>query len=302
VTTYLWHTSSNADDRFEMIRLKENRNRRDVSVRYVWYLTGAIVPLFASVMGLMALDVRVSDVIQNQDRILRLAERLRLSSEELTETARRYVITGDPRFKRRHAEIGYATPEQVPHSLIGLDAYLEPRKPNATESTSPSTAIYNARISGMSDASLSRAQAAVTASEDLARLEALAMRRAESSRMEEQLAAISMLYDRPYLDAKAQIMRPIAQLEDTARATARKELEQINKCTVLARWIAGISGALALAVLQHLFFAIRWASASESPKFNRQNRSDEAKERREVGSSASGDEAVLKARSATAER
>ena len=68
--------------------------------RNVWFTVSLVVAMAALFFAYTALESKVDDAHALRFRSVRLADELRLSSDELTRMVRCYVATGDVSFKQ----------------------------------------------------------------------------------------------------------------------------------------------------------------------------------------------------------
>jgi len=145
-----------------------------------------------------------------------LADELRQSSNDLTRMVRTYIATGNPRYKQHYQEIldirdGKA-PRPEAYDDIYWDLVLDDARPRGFGQAIPLLDLM--RQAGFTEAELAKLAEAKSNSDKLTKTELAAMRLIESigpvTTLQRQ-AAIHMLYDATYHQAKADIMQPIAE-------------------------------------------------------------------------------------------
>ncbi len=145
-----------------------------------------------------------------------LADQLRHSSDELTQMARTYVATGDPRYKKYYQDIldirDGKKPRPEEYSHVYWDMVLANTQSPRMESGRDIALLDLMRQSGFTDEELGKLAEAKANSDGLATLEFEAMRLAESvgpNAEAKRARAVLMLHDENYHQAKAAIMQPI---------------------------------------------------------------------------------------------
>ncbi|MBL8494749.1 MAG: response regulator [Rhodocyclaceae bacterium] len=194
---------------------------------------------------------------------LHLGADMRQSSEDLTNMARSYVVTGDPVYRELYREIlEIRDGRRAPHPR-GASLYWErPRQADGQPAAPPARQSLADRFrkAGLTEAELARLDAAKAASDALARIELDAMARVEATGGRDEftrLAAIAVLHDDAYFRAKAEIM----QLVDEFNGMAERRMQQtvhIAKRRALEFRIAFIAlGAMLLALLWNVHRKLR---------------------------------------------
>lgn len=191
---------------------------------------------------------------------LLLAAELRQSSDDLTRMVRSYIITGDPIYKRHYREIldirdGVA-PRPVDYENIYWDLVLgDDRRPRPTgAAVSLMTLMQQAGFTEEEFAKLAEAKAN---SDALTRTEFEAMRLLESSSPAGGIGrerATLMLHDAAYHQAKANIMRPIAEFNEMS---GRRTLTAVRSAEDGAAMMRGVFILFSLLLLFMLWRTYR---------------------------------------------
>ena len=75
--------------------------KRSSFSRNVWLTAGLVVAMAVLFFAYTALEGKVDEAHAQRFRSVRLADELRLSSDELSRMARSYIATGDANYKKR---------------------------------------------------------------------------------------------------------------------------------------------------------------------------------------------------------
>lgn len=149
-----------------------------------------------------------------------LASQLRQSSDDLTQMARSYVITGNPIYKQHYQEIAAIRDGKKPRPVAYQNIYWDlvqlddkrPR-PNSKQTIALLELMRQAHFTDMELAKLAQAKAN---SDALINTELAAMKLVDSTAKvtdKNRLIASDILYDAAYHQAKANIMRPINEFQ-----------------------------------------------------------------------------------------
>ncbi|WP_085909260.1 ATP-binding protein [Kiloniella majae] len=183
---------------------------------------------------------------------LKLADRLRQSSDDLTRMARSYAVTGEQRFEQYFNDIldirDGKSPRPQNYNSIYWDFVIS-GQPNDDDPEPAASLLSLIKAVGISEKELGLLEAAKTNSDDLVFLERKAFAALNGLFTDEnggltrkappdpQLAA-DILFSDAYHDAKAKIMRPINSFGiEIDRRTAREVAvieSKINRLTIMA--------------------------------------------------------------------
>ena len=203
------------------------------------WLSAAMLLVVAVAFGLY---VRAEKQIDraNEQRLssVELADQLRHSSDDLTQMARSYAATGDPRYKKHYQDIldirdgKKPRPEGYFHSY--WDLVLADAKFQETGGGQAISLLELMRQTGFADDEFSKLSEAKALSDVLSAIEFKAMKLVETVGPEAEANSFKarlMLNDAPYLQAKAAIMRPInASFELMDKRTS----EQVHASELIA--------------------------------------------------------------------
>ncbi|MFZ6747560.1 sensor domain-containing phosphodiesterase [Undibacterium sp. Ren11W] len=183
--------------------------------RELWR-TGFVFLLIAIVFGTYVLvEKRIDRANELRHQSFLLADELHQSSDDLTRMARSYVITGDISYKNYYKKIIAIRDGQLPRPLgyenVYWDLVLAGRPPDV--GNGPASAMLGSmRQLEFSEQEVQLLQNAKANSDSLAvtELEAMKLVEADGDLHDAHYAkARAMLFDQPYLQAKAAIMLPI---------------------------------------------------------------------------------------------
>jgi PAS domain S-box-containing protein len=194
---------------------------------------------------------------------LRLGADMRQSSEDLTNMARSYVVTGDPVYRELYREIlDIREGRRPPRGRFASLYWERGRQPDAGEASPPAPRALTDRFreAGLSGAELARLDAAKSGSDALARIELDAMARVEATGgLDEftRLAAIAMLHDEAYFRAKAEIMRQIEEFNGMAERRLQQTVDTAKRRAVEFRIAFIALGVMLLALLWNVHRKLR---------------------------------------------
>jgi len=212
-------------------------------------------------MGLFVYYVRAEKAIDraNEERLesLGLAAELRQSSDDLTRMVRTYVATGNMVYQKYYMEILAIRDGHSPRPLDYRNVYWDlvvgegPRPRAAGVAVPLLTLMEQAHFTQAEFAKLAEAKAN---SDALTGTEFAAMALIESTQGDDEtrrLRAIAMLHDTAYHEAKARIMRPIAEFQEMVAMRTTRAVQEAAQFAVWVRWVfAGVGLLLAFTLWQ----------------------------------------------------
>ena len=218
--------------------------------RTLW-LTAAFAVLFVLTF---LLYVRAEKQIDRANDLrhtsLQLAEELRQSSDDLTRMVRTYVGTGNPVYKQHFQEIldirDGKTPRPVDYQNIYWDLVLEDDRRPRPEGT-PIALLELMRQARFTPEEFAKLAEAKASSDDLTRREFAALQLFESAAEPTQTTrelARRMLHDAAYHQAKAGIMRPIAEFNEMISRRTTHAVSAAESEALLMRYVFILFGAL----------------------------------------------------------
>jgi diguanylate cyclase (GGDEF)-like protein len=208
--------------------------------RYLWVCLGALCVVTAAFVLYVWSEKRIDRANQQRYNARKLISELRHSSEDLTRMARSYVVTGEPRYRQHYQEIIDIRDGRRPHPQgydnvywdLVLDGGQHPRPADAAVS------LLNLMAhTGFAPQELAQLATAKSESDHLALTEIAAMKLRDQAGGDPRAiaTATAMLYDPAYHQAKAAIMQPIANVNDSVDRRTGKAVESTVVEAALAR-------------------------------------------------------------------
>lgn len=198
---------------------------------------------------------RIEQLFTQRETVLSLADELRQSSDDLSRFARSYAATTDARFWDRFRTVlairegELRRPSGYQYAFWDLETVGELEYVDTDDGLSIQQRLVDA---GVSSDALSLLNRAKKNSDGLAKIEEKAFGYVEDGRQGE---ALEMLFGDSYHRAKADIMRPIRNLQKTVDHQTRTELESALKRQrkLDTMIIAALLGALIFGTLAGLW-------------------------------------------------
>jgi diguanylate cyclase (GGDEF)-like protein/PAS domain S-box-containing protein len=189
---------------------------------YLWLTLGMFVVFAATFVIYVQSEKQLDRANAARLQSYLLADELRQSSDDLTRMVRSYVVTGNPLYKQRYQEIldirDGRKPRPVRYEDIYWDLVLaDDRRPRSMGPPVPLLELM--RQAGFTDGEFAKLAEAKANSDALTRAEFSAMELVEATSAPTQAnrtAAVLMLFDAGYHEAKARIMRPISEFHQSA--------------------------------------------------------------------------------------
>ncbi|SFM04966.1 putative bifunctional diguanylate cyclase/phosphodiesterase [Rugamonas rubra] len=229
--------------------------------RSAWLTVAALALFCASFWLYVWAEQRIDDANELRYHSYQLTEELRQSSDELTRMVRSYVATGEPGYRQHYQDIlaardgrpGAAPIE--PHAywdLAPAEAAAEAAAPAARAAPAEAPLLERMRRAGFSALEFSLLSEAKQNSDSLTHTELAAMALLEGGGAAEparRQAASELLHNAEYRQAKAAIMRPIGQVQNSVE---QRTLEAVRNAAGNARSMRAavlLAGALLLYLL-----------------------------------------------------
>lgn len=224
-------------------------------VRHLWLILG----LFAALAGQFALYVQVQHEVAEASAVretaLQLAQELRQSSDDLTRMVRTYLTTGNPLYKKHFQEIiairNGTSPRPVDYHHVYWDmVQLDDRRP--TPMGPPEALLTKLAAVGVTDEELAKLKESMQHSDDLTTREFAAIAMVEQHSpvpLSTRLAAINLVHDETYLQARSRIMAPIGEFARLIDARTLNAVERQQAHADRALWILIGIGMLLVGVL-----------------------------------------------------
>ena len=212
-----------------------NRNKRNGLLT----LAGVALALSGVALGLcwtaMKSQTRISDSYEQRHRAHQLASELHRSSNDLTRMARLYSVTGDARYTEYFQRILAIRHGDAPRPSRYSGAYWDlvadaGQYPQEDGGEAEPVALRDLMAeAGFSEDEFAKLQLAESRSDELAAIEEAAM---QATPEELQAAAelhpdaVKELHGAEYLRAKAQIMQPIEEMQESLDQRTNAEIEE----------------------------------------------------------------------------
>jgi diguanylate cyclase (GGDEF)-like protein len=221
---------------------------------YLWACLGALCVVTAAFVLYVWSEKRIDRANQQRYTARKLVNELRHSSEDLTRMARSYVATGEPQYRAHFEEIIDIRDGRRPHPQgydnvywdLVLDAGQAPRP------SEPAVSLLELMArAGFAPQELALLAEAKAASDRLAVTEIAALDKRASAHDDPRViaAATAMLYDPAYHQAKAAIMRPIAEVNDSVDQRTSKQVESTVIEAALARGLFIVFAMILIGVI-----------------------------------------------------
>ncbi|WP_218568599.1 bifunctional diguanylate cyclase/phosphodiesterase [Pseudomonas sp. 2FG] len=190
--------------------------------RYLWLTLGMFVVFAAAFVVYVRSEKQIDRANESRQQSFLLADELRQSSDDLTRMVRTYVVTGDPIYKQHYQEIldirdGKKLRPLDYHNLYWDLVLADDPRPRPQGPAIPLLELM--QRAGFSEAEFAKLAQAKANADALTRTELAAMELFESTNPPTEAnraAAIRMLHDATYQQAKAALMRPISQFHRMA--------------------------------------------------------------------------------------
>lgn len=240
---------------------------------YTWLSVGLCCCFVVVAMQYVRAEKAIDSANDGRMQAFLLADELRHSSDDLTRMVRSYVATSNPRFKQHYQEILEIRDGTRPRPLEPENVYWDLVLDEDTRPRGFGDAISFMELcqrAGFRAEELLKLTEAKTASDALTKTEFGAMAIVEAATPVEdgdRLRAVRMLQDAEYREAKARIMRPIAEFHTLS---SRRTLDQVRSAVVIAdrrRWYAIALGAALLVTYIRLLASITAEKREKSTSY-----------------------------------
>ena len=240
--------------------------------RYLWLTLGMFV-VFAATFVLYAwAENQVARAQESRQQSYLLADELRQSSDDLTRMVRTYVVTGAPIYKQHYQEIldirdGKKTRPADYQNIYWDLVRADDQRPRPPGPTAPLLELM--RRTGFTEEEFAKLAEAKANSDALTDTELAAMQLIESANPldnADRAAAIRMLYDAAYHQAKAGIMGPISEFHRIADQRTRQAVDAAKAHATRMRVAFVLFGLLLVSLLwrtQRSLHAILGGSVNE---------------------------------------
>ena len=232
--------------------------------RNVWFTASLLAVMAALFFAYTVLERKVEGAQALRFQSVRLADELRLSSDELTRMARTYIATGDASYKKRYMDVVAVRDGRQPrpleyHHLYWDEAWLQ--GPGPRSEMGPAVSLLELmRQAGFTEKEFAKLAQAKTHSDGLTHLELAAMELMDTQGLQaqaNQTEALRMVFDAPYHQAKRKIMRPIGEFYAMVEVRAQQVVETAKARATYLRYALIICGLMLLAMLVRTRSAMR---------------------------------------------
>ncbi|MDH2916946.1 MAG: ATP-binding protein, partial [Gallionella sp.] len=200
-------------------------------------------------------EKQVNHAIEQRHLRFLLADELRQSSDDLTRMVRTYVVTGDPIYKKHYQDILDIREGKIPRPDGYQDIYRDMELSNAPPHSGSGQAIALLELmrqAGFTDQELAKLAQAKANSDGLTTTELLAMKLIETTgtySAANHAQARMMLYDAKYHQAKAAIMKPIAEYYQLAETRTRNAVLTAENHALILRIVLITTGLILLILI-----------------------------------------------------
>lgn len=238
-----------------MVTPKSNLSRFS---RYLWLTLGMFVVFVTTFILYVRAEKQIDRANESRQQSFRLADELRQSSDDLTRMVRTYVVTGDPIYKQHYHEILDIRDGKKPRPVDYQNSYWDlvlgdDKRPRPPGPVVPLLDLM--RQAGFTEEEFAKLEEAKGKSDALTHSELAAMDLIESSNPPTEpnrAAAIRMLHDTGYHQAKAGIMRPITQFQNMADQRTLEAVRTTEAAATQMRYAFMIFGLLLVSLLWRL--------------------------------------------------
>ena len=227
------------------------------------WLTLAVFAVFVATFAFYVRSEKQIDRANDLRHLsLQLASELRQSSDDLTRMVRTYIVTGTPIYKRHYEEIlairDGTQPRPLEYQNIYWDLVLaDDQRPRPVGIKVPLLELM--RQAAFTEEEFAKLAEAKNNSDALTQTEFAAMQLLESAEPDSQAnraKATLMLHDAAYQQAKANIMRPIAEFNQMSGERTLDAVRSAQKTAGLLRGVFILFSLLLLFMLWHVYRAL----------------------------------------------
>jgi len=216
--------------------------------RHLWLTLGIFAILAASFVVYVRAEKMIDRANEKRLQAFLLADELRQSSDDLTRTARSYAVTGDPIYKKQFQEILDIREGRMPRPVEYQNVYwdlvqADDRRPRPAAAAVALLELM--RREGFRKDEFAKLAEAKANSDALTRTELAAMALLVAKPTEaKRSAAIHMLNDAAYHQAKARIMQPIGDFRRMVDLRTRDAVQDAEADATLLRLVFVLFGLL----------------------------------------------------------
>ena len=238
--------------------------KRSPFSRNVWLTVCLVVSVAALFLIYAVAEQRINSANAVRYDSMRLADELRLSSEELTRMVRSYIATGDPRYKKHYRDVAAIRDGGLPRPVDYHNMVWDPlpaNSPSTEPAYSPAISLLELiRRAGVTEEEFAKLAAAKARSDDLIRTELAAMALLEApgpQAHDNRARALAMVFDDAYHQSKALVIQPISEFYAMVESRTRTAVHEGETNVRLLRYALLANGLLLLAMLARTRWALR---------------------------------------------
>lgn len=212
--------------------------------RNLWALGGFFIVVALGFLFYVRAEKQIDRTNEQRYQLMSLAEELSQSSEDLTNMARNYVVTGKQRYKLNYnAILAIRNGQQAPPSGYCQNYWsiLHDSEPVPPPPGQPGVALLKRlRDVGVPEQEFALLAEAKANSDALTPIEREAMRQIElpgADLAANRAKAIELLFNPAYLEAKARIMRPINDFRELQDQRTHQAVAVARNVALLYRWL-----------------------------------------------------------------
>lgn len=221
--------------------------------RYLILMLAIVVALAVSLAALLFEQRRYQDAVSNREHSIRLVEELRQSSTDLAKLANNYINTLEPVYKELFLELVAIRNGDMPrpkhYNLAYWDLHVSNHYDEGEEFDRATPLLTLLRQSGLTDNEWSLVEKAKQNSDSLVQIELKAMSLVEEDfpvNLKKRDLALAMLADDYFINAKADIMKPIISAEEMIISRTQKYVDAAKSNV---RVVTFVVAALCLALV-----------------------------------------------------
>ncbi|MDE2401534.1 MAG: response regulator [Burkholderiales bacterium] len=205
---------------------------------YVWLTMAMFVVVIVSFIVYVRAEKQIDRANELRQQSFLLSEELRNSSDDLTRMVREYVSTGNLRNKQHYLDILDIREGRKPRPDYWDLVESTDSRPTSSGPAVPLLTLM--KRADLTEAELGKLAESKANSDALSQIELAAMALFESTSPPTRAnrdRALGMLFDTPYQQAKADIMRPIAEFRRLLDPRTRQAVQDAEAHATMMRWV-----------------------------------------------------------------
>jgi diguanylate cyclase (GGDEF)-like protein/PAS domain S-box-containing protein len=240
-----------------------------MSTRYYWLTLSALLVMAAAFVGYLRAEEEIGTAYRARYESWSLTDELRQSSDDLTRMARSNVATGEERYRRYFRDVLRIRNGTMPRPADATDVYwdlvlAEGRPPQSSEPAA--SLLQRVRQAGFAPPEVKLLREAIAASDRLTSLEEKWMQQVEGIPANDplRLSLLGLLNSHDYLEAKAQVMRPISHVHRLVEARTEAAVQRAKQHARETRVLMGLVGASLMLLPWLLLMSIQRARRTKA--------------------------------------